>query len=194
MHNHHRQLSGLRTVCFGTFAVTGGTGFLGAHLVAQLIDQGHSIRLLVRKSDNSYSKLNTKTDGTDNEISIDEARQRSRVDECVTRIEGSLEDVSSLESLMMSSSGTSVDGLFHLAGVVKHSRRPEVANEMDYVNVDGAVNAVIAAEKCGVKRCVIASTSGTVGVTSTDDENTFASNTTTAYHYHNSDTTLCVMI
>ena len=29
--------------------VTGGTGFLGRHLVGQLVDAGHEVRILVRK-------------------------------------------------------------------------------------------------------------------------------------------------
>ena len=36
----------------GKVLVTGATGFVGSHLVDQLLEGGHSIRCLVRKSSN----------------------------------------------------------------------------------------------------------------------------------------------
>ena len=35
----------------GVIAITGGTGFIGQHLVARLADQGKQVRLLVRNPD-----------------------------------------------------------------------------------------------------------------------------------------------
>ncbi|CAI5530797.1 unnamed protein product [Closterium sp. Naga37s-1] len=96
-------------------------------------------------------------------------------------LQGSLSDPSALESLLQ---GTS--GLFHLAGVVIHSRAatsappqqqqqhptptstPQPSStaqhpSLDQTTVDGTLAVLEAALKAGVKRIVYASTSGTVG-------------------------------
>ena len=54
------------------------------------------------------------------------------------------------------------DGVFHCAGRV--SRRPEDADALFHVHVDGTKMVLDAARKAGVKRFVLASTSGTVAV------------------------------
>ena len=33
-----------------TIAITGGTGFIGTHLIPQLLHKGHTVRILSRKS------------------------------------------------------------------------------------------------------------------------------------------------
>ena len=40
-----------------TRLVTGTTGFVGAHVVSNLIDSGHSVRVLVRDIDRARNKL-----------------------------------------------------------------------------------------------------------------------------------------
>jgi dihydroflavonol-4-reductase len=55
-----------------------------------------------------------------------------------------------------------VDGVFHLAGKV--SRKPEDAEELFRVHVEGTKVTLDAARAAGVRRVVVASTSGTVAV------------------------------
>jgi dihydroflavonol-4-reductase len=57
------------------------------------------------------------------------------------------------------------DGLYHLAGLV--SRDPKDARKMYDLHVGGTRNLLEAAEKAGVKRVVLASSSGTIGVSRT---------------------------
>ncbi|CAI5477218.1 unnamed protein product [Closterium sp. Yama58-4] len=139
------------------FAVTGATGFLGSHLLQQLLAAGHTVRCLCRQP-------NTLPPHPKVEVVI-----------------GSLSDPSSLDNLLQ---GTS--GLFHLAGIVIHSRAatsapppppqqnpdptsPPQPNStaqnpsLDQTTVDGTLAVLEAALKAGVKRVVYASTSGTVG-------------------------------
>ncbi|CAI7832941.1 unnamed protein product [Closterium sp. NIES-53] len=139
------------------FAVTGATGFLGSHLLQQLLAAGHTVRCLCRQP-------NTLPPHPRIQVVI-----------------GSLSDPSALESLLQ---GTS--GLFHLAGVVIHSRAatsappqqqqqhptptstPQPSStaqhpSLDQTTVDGTLAVLEAALKAGVKRIVYASTSGTVG-------------------------------
>jgi dihydroflavonol-4-reductase len=73
-------------------SVTGGTGFIGSHLIDRLLDQGHEVRALVRRSSN-LRWLDGKP---------------------VTLVEGDVRDASSLQALL-----TDVDVVYHIAGVVK---------------------------------------------------------------------------
>jgi dihydroflavonol-4-reductase len=57
------------------------------------------------------------------------------------------------------------DGLYHLAGLV--SRDPKDARKMYDLHVGGTRNLLEAAETAGVKRVVLASSSGTIGVSRT---------------------------
>ncbi|MDB4946698.1 MAG: Dihydroflavonol-4-reductase [Labilithrix sp.] len=59
------------------------------------------------------------------------------------------------------------DGVFHCAGKV--SRRPEDAEELRRVHVEGTKNVLDAAIASGVRRAVVASTSGTVAVSDDPD-------------------------
>ncbi len=58
-------------------------------------------------------------------------------------------------------------GLFHCAGLV--SRRPKDAEELYRLHVEGTKTTLDAAKASGVKRCVIASSSGTVAVSDDPD-------------------------
>jgi dihydroflavonol-4-reductase len=75
--------------------VTGGTGFLGRHLVRLLLESGHSVRALVRRE-----SLSLEREGA----------------ECV------LGDVTEPSSLTAACAG--VDVVFHLAGRVQHKGEP----------------------------------------------------------------------
>ena len=73
-------------------SVTGGTGFIGSHLVDRMLEQGHEVRALVRKSSNLRW-----LDGKN-----------------VTLVEGDMRDASTLEPLLRDA-----DYVYHIAGVVK---------------------------------------------------------------------------
>lgn len=118
--------------------VTGGTGFLGRHLVDQLLADGHEVVALVR-SDPSPP-----------------------LGEAVTLRRGDVTDGASIED-----AAAGCDGAFHCAGLV--SRDDDDAEAMYRVHVDGTKAALDALRRAGVKRAVVASTSGTVAVS--DDPN-----------------------
>jgi len=73
-------------------AITGGTGFIGSHLVDRMLKQGHEVRVLVRSSSNL----------------------RWLEGKPVQRIQGDVRDAASLEALL-----SGVDVVYHIAGVVK---------------------------------------------------------------------------
>jgi nucleoside-diphosphate-sugar epimerase len=73
-------------------SVTGGTGFIGSHLIDRLLEQGHEVRALVRRSSN----------------------QRWLQGKPVHLVEGDVRDASSLQALL-----SNTDVVYHIAGVVK---------------------------------------------------------------------------
>eukprot|EP01024_Parvocaulis_polyphysoides_P046309 TRINITY_DN43543_c0_g2_i1.p2 TRINITY_DN43543_c0_g2~~TRINITY_DN43543_c0_g2_i1.p2 ORF type:complete len:171 (-),score=25.79 TRINITY_DN43543_c0_g2_i1:260-772(-) len=128
-----------------TYVVTGGTGFLGSHLTKNLIKDGHKVKILARTAPNKKFG-------------------NSVVEGAVTFQEGSVCDKKCLQEVFDGS-----DGVFHLAGVVQHSRRPQVQETIYETNVNGTINVIEAAAKSGIKRVVYASTSGTVAVQNEED-------------------------
>lgn len=79
---------------------------------------------------------------------------------CVVAI-GDVLDPASVEA-----AAAGCDGVFHCAGLV--SRKPEDSQQMWKVHVDGTRHVLDAVKKAGVRRVVVASTSGTVGVSATE--------------------------
>lgn len=118
--------------------ITGGTGFLGTHLVKYLLDQGaDNLRLLV----SGTTPLN--------------------LPDSVEVITGSI-----TVPAIAAEAVEGVDKIYHLAGKV--SRNADDAREMHAIHIDGTRILCDAAKRAGVKRIVMASTSGTIAVT--DDE------------------------
>jgi dihydroflavonol-4-reductase len=101
-------------------AVTGGTGFVGAHIVAALVDAGHRVRLLARSADTVASTVGA--------LGVPAtAYQVTSGDVC---------DPGAIDRLL-----DGVDALVHAAGVVGVDDRRE--QEMRRVNVD-ATTAILA--------------------------------------------------
>src|SRR5204862_6144793 len=122
-----------------TTLITGGTGFLGAHLVRQLVDSGaKNIRVIATSIPEWLVGLGVDT----LEGSITNADDTARAVEGVTEI-------------------------YHLAGRV--SRDKDDAREMYRLHVEGTRLLCDAAMKADVKTIVLASSSGTIAVTEKGD-------------------------
>src|SRR5580765_2623970 len=122
-----------------TTLITGGTGFLGAHLVRQLVDSGtKDIRVMATSIPEWLTGLGVDTF----EGSVTNA------DDVARAVEG-------------------VNEIYHLAGKV--SREKDEAREMYKLHVDGTRLLCDAATKAGVKTMVLASSSGTIAVSETAD-------------------------
>jgi dihydroflavonol-4-reductase len=119
--------------------VTGGTGFLGAHLVRLLVEEGAA----------SLRVLSTSAPAWLEELGVESVAGSVNSPEDVRRaVEGVAE-------------------VYHLAGRV--SREPGDAHLMYKLHVDGTRVLCEAAAGAGVKSLVMASTSGTVAVTEAGD-------------------------
>lgn len=119
--------------------VTGGTGFLGAYIIRNLVEKGHAVRAMRRSASLPFF--------------ID-----SGIMEAVEWVEGDVRDTVSLDDAMQG-----VDSVVHAAAMVsfaKHQRE-----EMYAVNVDGTANVVNAAIENKVRRFLHVSSVAALGRT-----------------------------
>ena len=124
-----------------TTLITGGTGFLGRHIIDQLIADGDTdLRVLTRSASPELDELGVEV------------------------IEGSLLDRAELER-----AAKGVERVYHLAGCVERDRKK--AHLMYELHVDGTrlLLDVLNESSTELEKIVVASTSGTVGVGTSPD-------------------------
>jgi dihydroflavonol-4-reductase len=126
-----------RITAVGKTLVSGGSGFLGSHLVRALAERGDDLRLLARRT----SKLDHL-----GEIEFE-------------RVTGDITDRRAVKRAM-----DGVDRVFHVAGRTSLRRRDRIA--VFDANLRGARNVFDAALDAGVSRVVHTSTVGAIGVAS----------------------------
>ena len=117
--------------------VTGGTGFVGSHIVRQLIEAGHSSRVLHRPS----SKLDALQGLT---------------------YESALGDI--LDEAALHTACQGCDWVFHVAAVADYWRADKT--RMFEANVEGTRRVLQAARDSGVKRVVFTSSAAAIGLRS----------------------------
>lgn len=127
------------------FVVTGGAGFIGSHIAEALANRGDEVVIV----DNLFSgKLENIRHLTDRPT--------------VTFIHGSIDDPSLLQNVC-----TNADGIFHEAAITSVPRSVKDPLASNEANITGTLNVLFAAQKCGVKKIVYASSSSVYGDTPT---------------------------
>jgi len=119
--------------------VTGGTGFLGAYIIKELVEKGHTVRA-IRRSNNLPFFISP--------IIFDK----------VEWIEGDVLDINSLEEAM-----EGVDTVIHSAAVVSFIKKDRA--NMYKVNVEGTANVVNIALEKNVRRLIYISSVAALGRT-----------------------------
>ena len=125
--------------------VTGGSGFLGSHVAEQLVDEGHEVRCLVRRS----SKIEHLQDLARTALKQGKGAKLELAD-------GAIDDAATLPDAVRG-----VDAIIHCAGVVK----AKTWDDFLRVNARGAVDLAQAAvaHAPGLTRFVHVSTAGVMG-------------------------------
>jgi len=114
--------------------VSGATGFIGSHLALHLADEGHTVHALFRSS------------------------QKAKILEHknILLFKGDICDNSSIERAM-----TSCGEAYHLGAFARlWDKDPSLCQK---VNVEGTLNILDTAVKCGVEKVVVTSTAGVLG-------------------------------
>ena len=114
--------------------VTGGTGFVGLHLVKELARRGDDLRLMVREESNTKP-----LEGIEWERAIGDVTDRKAVRKAMKGVER----------------------VFHVAGTT--SMRSRARGRVFEVNVEGTRNVMEEALRAGVVRAVLTSSSSAVG-------------------------------
>lgn len=119
-----------------TILVTGGTGFIGGHLVAELIGRGEQVRVLARKTSDASSLEGSK-------------------------VEIVFGDLLSPDSLARAISGCHT--LYHTAAFFARWAPGKTKRAMYDINVEGTRNILEAALNAGVGKVVYTSSRATIG-------------------------------
>jgi nucleoside-diphosphate-sugar epimerase len=129
-----------------SYLVTGGAGFIGSHLVEELLRRGHAVRVV---DDLSTGKATNLPQGAE-------------------FIEGDLADLAVAEAVV-----DGMDVVLHQAAIPSVPRSIDDPVRSHRANVDGTFNVLVAARAAGVRRVVFAGSSSEYGDTPTlpKDEN-----------------------
>ena len=126
------------------YLVTGGAGFIGSHIAHELLEQGHSVRILdnfsMGKREN-IEALTRRFSGNRLEVLEGDIRDASRVGEAVRGVEI----------------------LFHEAAFVSVPQSMQEPQNCFDVNLTGTSQLFDAARRAGVRRAVVASSAAVYG-------------------------------
>jgi len=122
-----------------TYLVTGGAGFIGSHMVEELVRRGETVRVLDNLATGKAANL---------------ARIAGRIDFQVA-------DIRDLGAI--SPHFTDAQYVIHLAALPSVARSVEDPLEANEVNVTGTLNVLLAARDAGVKRLVFAASAAAYG-------------------------------
>ncbi len=126
------------------FLVSGGAGFIGSHIVEQLLADGHEVRVLDNFSTGKRHNLEFG--------SMHPGTGRLEI------LEGDVRDAAAVRAAV-----EGVDVIFHQAALASVQRSIAEPTLVDAVNVGGTLHVLAAAREAGVHRVVFAGSSSVYG-------------------------------
>lgn len=124
------------------YLVTGGAGFIGSHLVTELLRRGEGVRV--------FDNLSTG--------SLDNLRDTASLAGTLDVVEGDIRNLREIREAM-----AGVAGVFHQAALRSVPRSVDDPMSTNEVNVNGTLNVLMAAREASVRRLVYASSSSAYG-------------------------------
>lgn len=154
------------------YLVTGGSGFIGSHLVENLLKQGHFV-INIDNFDDFYPHtikvqntleslgLSTEFSFSDKKTDLDKLQSKISVKEHTYKLY--IEDIRNKDAITSIFKENSIDMVIHLAALA--GVRPSIERPLDYtqVNIAGTMNLWEACRNFGVKKFVCASSSSVYG-------------------------------
>ena len=119
--------------------VTGGAGFIGSHIVCELVRQGQQVTVLDNLSSGKPKNLES-------------------VKDKITFIQG---DICDFSSVLVACQG--IDYVLHLAALSSVAQSMKKPQETAEINVQGTVNVLEAARQCHAKRVIFLSSAAIYG-------------------------------
>ncbi|MBQ3667096.1 MAG: SDR family NAD(P)-dependent oxidoreductase [Elusimicrobiaceae bacterium] len=119
--------------------ITGGAGFIGSHIVQELVKHGQHVTVLDNLSCGTLENL-------------------ASVRDKITFIQA---DVGDFHALLKACQG--IDYVLHLAALISVADSMAKPQETARINLGGTVNVLEAAKQCGVKRVVFSSSAAVYG-------------------------------
>ncbi len=132
--------------------VTGGTGFLGAHLIHHLLQEGYSIRAIKRER-SSFDIIRRVFSFYNKDFNT--------LDDQVEWVDADITDIYSIESCL-----TGITDVYHAAALV--SFQPGDQDRMDHVNVQGTANLVNACLERRIRKMCHVSSIAAIGRAESD--------------------------
>ncbi|MBI4239796.1 NAD-dependent epimerase/dehydratase family protein [Candidatus Uhrbacteria bacterium] len=129
------------------YAVTGGAGFIGSHLIDRLLELGHRVVCIDNLSSGKEENIAHNFDNSCFKFYIRD-------------IQDSLSDIFMKESL---------DGVFHLAAIISVQYSIQNPHETHHVNVNGTINVLNTCVKHRVPRFIFSSSAAVYGHQDVED-------------------------
>lgn len=153
-----------------TYLVTGGSGFIGSHLIEKLLKNGHSV-INIDNFDNFYDysiKIRNTLESTQNDIRFELSSknldiiklQEATLADNYTLYNQDIRDKKGLENIFKNHK---IDLIIHLAALA--GVRPSIEKPLEYeeVNVRGTMNLWELCNQFGIKKFICASSSSIYG-------------------------------
>ena len=153
-----------------TYLVTGGSGFIGSHLVEELLKNGHSV-INIDNFDDFYDykiKINNTLESLGKKAQFDFTDKESDIKKLISETDSETyrlyyQDVRDKVSLQQIFNNYKIDLVVHLAALA--GVRPSIERPLEYeeVNIRGTMNLWELCKEFGINKFVCASSSSVYG-------------------------------